>query len=196
MKNRKGFTLIELLAVITIMGILMLVAIPAVSRTIENSRRDAYVDVVKTYINTVRNAVLADELECKLSDADGATPTSVGATPNGTYYFKLSTFDGDTETQQTKDIMESGGLSSWSNANVKGYIKWIKQARTEGETGDLKTTTSYSALLVDAGKHGLDTETAEMSITRQKIKTSATIDPTAENAISYPDGTAKECTLK
>ena len=28
--NKKGFTLIELLAVITIMGILMLVAIPAV----------------------------------------------------------------------------------------------------------------------------------------------------------------------
>ena len=36
--NSKGFTLIELLAVITIMGILMLVAIPAVSRTIEKRR--------------------------------------------------------------------------------------------------------------------------------------------------------------
>ena len=30
--NRNGFTLIELLAVITILGILMIVAIPAVSR--------------------------------------------------------------------------------------------------------------------------------------------------------------------
>ena len=43
--NSKGFTLIELLAVITIMGILMMVAIPAVSRTIENSRRDSFADI-------------------------------------------------------------------------------------------------------------------------------------------------------
>ena len=58
-KNLKsaGFTLIELLAVITIMGILMMVAIPSVSRTIENSRRDAFADLAKQYINTVRNAV-------------------------------------------------------------------------------------------------------------------------------------------
>ena len=43
MKN-KGFTLIELLAVITIMGILMLVGVPSISRIIENARKDNYID--------------------------------------------------------------------------------------------------------------------------------------------------------
>ena len=209
MKNRKGFTLIELLAVITIMGILMLVAIPAVSRTIENSRRDAYMDVVKAYINTVRNAVLADELECEV---DSKT-VSVGGVPDGTYYFKISTVDGDPEEQQTGDIMESGGYSSWSNSDVKGYVKWVKEAHqttpasasaSSSNESDYKTTTTYYALLVDNGKHGLDTETEEMKITRQKIKTKTSFAantssgnhfiPTVGSGSSAT--TAVECTLK
>ena len=78
--SKKGFTLIELLAVITIMGILMLVAIPAVSRTIENSRRDTFADNVVTYLNTVRNAVLADELKCQptATEADLTNVSTIG----------------------------------------------------------------------------------------------------------------------
>ena len=63
--SSKGFTLIELLAVITIMGILMMVAIPSVSRTIENSRRDTFANVAHEYVNAVRNGVLADNIECQ-----------------------------------------------------------------------------------------------------------------------------------
>lgn len=168
--NGKGFTLIELLAVITIMGILMLVAIPAVSRTIENSRRDTFADVAKTYINAVRNSVLADELDC----GTGENKESVGATGTGVYYFKI-----DSNAQATKDIIESGGKSSWSNARVMGYIKWEKKQATtttgEGEnqttTTKQETKTEYSVLLVDTGKHGIDEETLETDLTRASVKT-------------------------
>ena len=49
MKNNKGFTLVELLAVIVIMGILMMIAIPSITKTIEKSRKDSFVDIAKSY---------------------------------------------------------------------------------------------------------------------------------------------------
>jgi type IV pilus assembly protein PilA len=187
--NVKGFTLIELLAVITIMGILMLVAIPAVSRTIENSRRDTFADVAKEYVNTVRNAVLADELKCG--------DESVGATGDGTYYFKL-----DSSDQNTKDIMESGGLSSWSNARVTGYVKWVKTTDTPSGSSEERVKTEYYVYLVDAGKHGIETTgdeygIKETDISRSKVSTKTSTK--AGDTLTYPkvgESDATECTLK
>lgn len=55
--NKKGFTLIELLAVIIILGVLMLIAIPSVTEYISNSRKSAYLDTAVSYITSVRNKV-------------------------------------------------------------------------------------------------------------------------------------------
>ena len=45
--NSKGFTLIEILAVIIILSILLIIAVPAVSNYIEESRQKAYVATIK-----------------------------------------------------------------------------------------------------------------------------------------------------
>ena len=171
--NKTGFTLIELLAVITIMGILMMVAIPSVSRTIENSRRDTFADNALTYVNTVRNAVMADELSCG--------STTVSATANGTYYFSI-----DTDNQQTKDIMEKVALSSWGNAKVTGYVQWTKTANSAG-----RTTTVYSVCLEDTGDHGFSGKSEEKDVTRTKILTSG-----ADCTSSGKAATGTVCTLK
>ena len=171
--NNLGFTLIELLAVITIMGILMMVAIPSVSRTIENSRRDTFADNALTYVNTVRNAVMADELNCG--------STTVSATANGTYYFAI-----DTENQQTKDIMEKVALSSWGNAKVTGYVQWTKTANSAG-----RTTTTYSVCLEDTGDHGFSGKSEEKDVSRTKILTSG-----ADCTSSGKSATGTVCTLK
>ena len=183
--NSKGFTLIELLAVITIMGILMLVAIPAVSRTIENSRRDSFADVAKTYINTIRNAVIADELECTV----GSDTISVSSTDIGAYYFSIDSAN----SQNTKDLMESGGKSSWGNNDVKGYVWWIKSSAS---SGGFKNT--YGIVLVDAQNHGISSLTPEENISRSSVivntKNAAT--PMEYSTMSIIPPSSSACTLK
>ena len=51
-KKKKAFTLIELLAVIIILGVLMLVAVPSVTGYISNSRKEAYINTAKEYVNS------------------------------------------------------------------------------------------------------------------------------------------------
>ena len=160
--NSKGFTLIELLAVITILGILMLVAIPNVTRTIENSRRDTFADLAKQYINTVRNAVLADELKC------GTNATSVGATGDGTYYFQI---DSAGQVGTSNDLMENSSKSPWSSSDVVGFVSWTKETKTTSNPP--KTTTTYSILLVDNGKHGIMDKDSKKSVAERSVAESS-----------------------
>lgn len=138
--NSKGFTLIELLAVITIMGILMLVAIPAVSRTIENSRRDTFMDTAKAYVNAVKNAVAADELKC------GATGSEKIISAEGTGFYQLM-FNSADDTG--KDLMEQGGKSSWGNAEVKGVVVIEKTVQ------DNRNSYKYYVMMVDSVGRGI-----------------------------------------
>ena len=61
--RKNGFTLIELLAVIIILGILMIIAIPSVTSYINNSRKSSYVTTIKEIASGVRNMVNEGKLE-------------------------------------------------------------------------------------------------------------------------------------
>ena len=109
MKNENGFTLIELLAVITIMGILMMVAIPTVSRTIENSRKDTFIDMVRQYTSSVQNMWAADSLQCGDYTSSAVQP--------GVYYVEVNTTSASVPV-----LLEQGGKSPWGNRDVMGII--------------------------------------------------------------------------
>jgi len=53
----KGFTLIELLAVIIILGILMLIAIPSVTEYISKTRKKTYISIAHKYVDGAVNKV-------------------------------------------------------------------------------------------------------------------------------------------
>ena len=111
-RNKKGFTLIELLAVIVIMGILLMVAIPAVSRIIENSRKDSLVTIAKEYMNAVRNSWESDTLLC------GSEDRVSSSMDEGNYYVLI-----DTTSESTEQLLDQGGKSPWGNRDLKGYVR-------------------------------------------------------------------------
>ena len=59
--NKKGFTLVELLAVIVILGLLMAIAIPSVTKYITQSRKKTLISSIDSYITGVTTAVNDNE---------------------------------------------------------------------------------------------------------------------------------------
>lgn len=164
MKNKKGFTLIELLAVITIMGILMLVAIPAVSRTIENSRRSTFANTIGTYIRAASAAIEAGEVYCLNTNESYDTIYNnesnwIKTTKlnDNTYYYINVTTDQNYSGWNNKfayenysALLESGGKSSWGNSDLKGYLMF--NITGSGSNQKIK----FGAYIRDKGGHGVN----------------------------------------
>ena len=153
MKNSKGFTLVELLATITILGILMIVAIPAVNRIIESSRRDTFLNTAKTYVNAVKNEVAADNIKCTYT-LDGSTVTTpISAIAPG--YYGIVKIDTTTDAGQA--LLEEGGKSPWGSKDVRGIVL----------IRNLHTTEKYEyyIMLVDSDGRGIGTYKTKEEIT-------------------------------
>ena len=77
-KNKKGFTLLELLGAIVIMGILMIMAMPSVTRQVENSRKRSFYTSVYNIVSNIRTEVISgDKTGCIYNyayDEENQTP--------------------------------------------------------------------------------------------------------------------------
>ena len=94
---------------------------------------------------------------------------------------------------QTTDLMESGGKSSWGNADVHGYVVWHKdyqeavEATATTPAKSAKTTFQYWIDLRDTGAHG----TANGYVRDQKITRARISGNGADAVTSYNDAKTK-----
>lgn len=101
--NKKGFTLIELLAVIVILGLLMAIAIPSVTRYIQQSRMKTLTSSIDSFITAVTTDVNNNEYG----------PLTDG---NKIYYVPVSNVEADSCV-----ALEKGGtdpFGDWKEAYV------------------------------------------------------------------------------
>ena len=66
--NKKGFTLVELLAVIVILGVLLMIAVPAVQNVIRNSRKKSFESAAKLALENVETMASAEKTSNNLTE--------------------------------------------------------------------------------------------------------------------------------
>lgn len=122
--DKKGFTLIELLAVIVILGVIMLIAIPSVSSIIANSRKNTYKSTAETLISGARNMVL--------STATGDPDT------NGDWAEII-------QISQINELAEANGVDAYAKAYVIAVnnIKVEQGSNTRSPYGNLVAEQSF-----------------------------------------------------
>lgn len=97
MKDEKAFSLVELIAAITIMGILMLVAIPNVTRTVEKNKQTTYINDAKKLITLAKKKYTEDttiaeptRTKCLIFTLKDLELTDLKGPNNGKYNSKYS----------------------------------------------------------------------------------------------------------
>ena len=127
--KKRGFTLIELLAVILILGIIALIAIPTVSKIIDQSKKGAFE-------TTANNVVGAIEDACQLQTLKGETITT-------TYTF--------TDGVVSPSLNVKGKLPTTGTATVDSGCNVTLSVTNEKFTAT-KTSTEDSVTVVDGGE--------------------------------------------
>ena len=127
--NKKGFTLVELLAVVVILGILMLVAIPAIQKSIQNSKKGTFANSSKEMINAVKSEYANDNL-------GDTCPNGV----DGAYYVTVANANNLMETKLKSPFKASLNLSGYILITVKNGKATYSAAIRDANGGGFGTT--------------------------------------------------------
>lgn len=184
--KKNGFTMVELLTVITIMGFLLLITIPSVSRIIENARKDSFVSTASDYLEAVENNVTGDNLVCY----NNGKWIPISVTKDGKYFFSICTStsskncylvggDGigiimnrDEIVDSTNNLFDSIKKSPFGGTELQGYVVWEK--KTTGTGKEKMTSIDYKIKLQDVNWRGFEKEYTKDQLKRSNVKTGKT----------------------
>ncbi len=190
MKN-KGFTLIELLAVIIILGILMLVAIPSVTKYINDSRKETYIDTARQYVKGAVNLVNDGNMDMFDTNTTYYIPTSCiklesgGQSPYGGDFnpaYVIVTYDNESYNYYWMSTDNQGMGIKVPTLDGKLDISLVE---TGVKSGDITPTIGIDGRSTIVEFTG-DCKSREAEVDATGIVPGA--ETTTNNAITYPSG--------
>ncbi|MCI6350030.1 MAG: type II secretion system GspH family protein [Tenericutes bacterium] len=176
--NKKGFTLMEIIVVIALLGAIMLLVVPNITKNFKDSKKRLFYDnVVSLYTSAGRSFLLLDNPSNKTFSNSGNTldvdvsdditykivvnsygeVTSIYVT-NGTYSYSKSNSNGIKKKDiKLDDIVEGTGGEDVS-AKVTLFDKLLEDNPTISERTDFSTpfTTNTANTLYKATENGTD----------------------------------------
>lgn len=184
MNNKKGFTLIELLAVIVILGVIMLIAIPSISTVITNARRDSFLRTADSYIDAARNMAISGTIQFQV-DPNKATVVSVraidlekgqGSTAKSPFGSEWNTLDTETSAyvvihNSVTDTADPKYLYYFAGLDKAGNCMELTQEST-GTRSSVKTGCSITKITesgVNAGNFKLLVDGKEVTLEQNYV---------------------------
>lgn len=171
LKTKKGFTLIELLAVIVILGVLMMIAIPSMTRVIENARKNTYVSTAKSFSNQVRYEALQDTYPLPAAGKYIAVATDQIKLEKGS---KRSSFGADFVKEKSYVIIVNDGVAE--NAATEAdyvYVYFIAMTDAKGNGFVLTEESGLAAGDILKGKAGNDGQITPIASLPDTLQASA-----------------------
>lgn len=127
MKNKKGFTLIELLAVIVILGVLLAIAVPAVTKYINSSRKSTFISNVKQYADSARTDALSGVYQFPVSQNHATVVTFEKIYPSLEKGGKTSSYGAEWNYAKSYVIIVNAGTSE-----APKYVYYIAAVDNKG----------------------------------------------------------------
>lgn len=141
--NNKGFTLIELLAVIVILAILIMVAMPAVTSLMQRAKTGAFVTEGESFAKATQTAYTTSLIAGKNSVGTTLTPAAsvtISGSASSYTYFCIT----------IQELITGGFIEKANSADYSGIVEAYIPTSTNTNTAKYIVTMTNKEYVIDA----------------------------------------------